>query len=549
MFNFKELKIDRRANLENFSSFVGIRRTENMEYEFRLPRGFDDFPENDFNATKQLFFRMYRTFKKFEQDRRDDGSLLLDDKSLGKDNIETGGNAYRFKDKEDSEVLLYSKISVIENLLETYKDLAIDVIERRIGLNEKIDYSKIDKYIHKAIYLLNDVIYIDEMDLPRQTLQYGSATLIDLFCFILYELKNELEENIDDRVKDFAIQFKEYYLSHDQSLFNEETFETTIAILKDILDDINKRTAYKDDDYWRLYDAIESFLYGELDMKNTHEDGVFWGINNFYQIWEDMCHTYAFSEFNQPLNGLKILFADTNIIFNGKRVSNYSINKYKLFKEENFINQFFIEFREQKRWMRPDLIRIQQHNKSFKDFVSIRITRDNGRYVDFSVQPIDKISISKEQYKIFCSNLKTSIKNGHFPSRPIGDNTFKQYPKEELEKRLNTKIFKNAKDDLHILDWKYMDISNFLSKSLKLENDINKQICYEFVLQGKKVSNNVKSHFVIPYFYSDPSILDEEIGDYIDDATLYHRLRDNDIRVFKANFLKIQSIYLSHAQN
>jgi hypothetical protein len=78
-------------------------------------------------------------------------------------------------------------------------------------------------------------------------------------------------------------------------LFNEETFEITLHTLKDILDDIDKRTTYKDNDYWRLYEAIELFLYGELDMENPHEDGTFWGISNFSSVWEDMCCAYAFA--------------------------------------------------------------------------------------------------------------------------------------------------------------------------------------------------------------------------------------------------------------
>ncbi len=117
MFNFKNLKIN-KDKLCKDNSFVGIRRNKKNEIEFRLPKGFDNFPENDFNATKKLFFRMYRTFKKFEHEhfhKRPDGK-----KTNRKDNIQSYGNAYIFSDKEGNEVVLYSKISVIEKLLEAY---------------------------------------------------------------------------------------------------------------------------------------------------------------------------------------------------------------------------------------------------------------------------------------------------------------------------------------------------------------------------------------------------------------------------------------------
>ena len=450
MFNFKNLKLDRREDPKNTNSFVGIRKNDSNEMEFRLPRGFDNFPENDFEATKKLFFKMYRTFKKFEQDNK---SLQLDDRATGKDNIETGGNGYQFKDKEDNEVVLYSKISVIENLLEAYHDLALDVIERRSGRNEEIDYSKIDRYLHKATYLEDDVIYIDEMELPRHFLHYESAILIDLFCFILYELENELEQETDECVKDLANRFKEQHLTHDQSLFDEETFDTTITALKDSLDDIDKVTAYKDEDYWRLYEAIESFLYGELDMQNTHKDGVFWGIDNFYQIWEDMCSTYSFANFD-------VLYADTNIIFNGEGVANHSVGGHALFKKKEFENPFFIECRNKKRWMRPDLVHyLEDDNESIlKKAIRINITNKHNSRIDFNISLIDKSK--KRIYQALCNNLQHALNSGKKGSnrihgaRVVGKNNFKNYPESSLqnEKDFIEKSY-NSKKFSYILYW------------------------------------------------------------------------------------------------
>lgn len=355
MFNFKTLKLTKRCDSESTNSFVGIRRNENGEVAFRLPHGFDDFPENDFEATKNLFFKMYRTFKKFERDNWRPN--ILDTRSAGKDQVQKEKDGYRFKNKEDNEVVLYSKIALIENLLDVYRDLALDQMERRIGADEKVDYSKIDRYLDRAIYLPKDVIYIDEMDLPRQTLRYEATTLIDLFCFIVCELQNELEQDIEPRVQELAHRFSEQHLSHEESLFNEETFETTIRTLKGVLDDIDKRTAYKDEDYWQLYDAIELFLYGELDMENPHEDGTFWGINNFSSVWEDMCATWAFETYSHRKDSASIIYADTNIIFNSKRVANAkSAGYFPIYKKEDFDDPFFIEFRGKKRWMRPDLV-------------------------------------------------------------------------------------------------------------------------------------------------------------------------------------------------
>ncbi len=543
MFNFKTLKLTKRCDSESTNSFVGIRRNENGEVEFRLPHGFDDFPENDFNATKDLFFKMYRTFKKFERDNW--RSNILDSRSAGKDNVETEKNGYRFKDKEENDVVLYSKIALIENLLEVYRDLSLDVIERRIGREEKIDYSKIDRYLDKAIYLSNDVIYIDEMDLPRQTLRYEATTLIDLFCFIVSELQNELEQDIEPRVQELAYRFSEQHLSHEESLFNEETFETTIHTLKGVLDDIDKRTAYKDEDYWRLYEAIETFLYGELDMEKTDENGIYWGIDNFWSVWEDMCSTYAFNNFD-------VLYADTNIMFNGKRVKSGS-------QKKDFKNPFFIKFRdEKKRWMRPDLIHFVSPNLGesenlFSEVIEI-VCHDNygGLSVDFEVKLHDKSQTSL--YELFLYNLRKTKCGGGMRPLPNGK-SFKSYPKVELEKQkkiiqnIHTEKLKEFPHIISLLDWKYMDENCFIKLNDKVKKDVTKQLCYEFVIQKvKKLNEFVESQFVIPWFYTElqMKIVEDDIGDFMNEDFLFVSIRENKIKIFKANFSKIQQIYLTH---
>ena len=462
MFNFKTLKLTKRCDSESTNSFVGIRRNENGEVEFRLPHGFDDFPEEDFDATKDLFFKMYRTFKKFE---RDSTREIVDQRATGKDQIQKEKDGYRFKNKEDNDVVLYSKIALIENLLDVYRDLALDQMERRIGADEKVDYSKIDRYLDRAIYLPKDVIYIDEMDLPRQTLRYESTTLIDLFCFIVSELQNELAHDLEPRVQELAHRFSEQHLSHEESLFNEETFETTIRTLKGVLDDIDKRTAYKDEDYWRLYEAIETFLYGELDMENPDELGTFWGISNFSSVWEDMCATWAFAKFaDVKKKKFEILYADTNIIFNDKHVGNTRYGKYvNLYKKSNFLDPFFIKFRKQRRWMRPDLV-----------------VNDNSLGNDLNLFSID--------------------------------------------------IF-------GILDWKYVDQNSFINTNKKIKTDVTKQLSYEFSVQKSNSNAVIQSDFYIPWF-GNRHQMDNEI--------LNPLIRNNGLRVFKANFSKIQEIYLTH---
>ena len=551
MFNFKTLKLTKRCDAgSGDDSFVGIRRNKKGEVEFRLPHGFDDFPtdnldptKNDFDATKDLFFKMYRTFQKFE---RDSTREIVDPRSNGKDQVQEEKDGYRFKNKEDNDVVLYSKIALIENLLDVYRDLALDLMERRIGADEKVDYSKIDRYLDRAIYLPKDVIYIDEMDLPRQTLRYESTTLIDLFCFIVSELQNELAHDIEPRVQELAHRFSEQHLSHEESLFNEETFETTIRTLKGVLDDIDKRTAYKDEDYWRLYDAIETFLYGELDMENPDENGIYWGISNFWSVWEDMCATWAFVTHKNS-----IIYADTNIKFSNQHVANAHYGKYvHIYKKNDFSDPFFIEFRGKSRWLRPDLVRIvgSDDKTLYKDVVKIIENKSHAFTIDFTVvKPTTKDGIA--EFDTFCSNLKQSIKHNQLQSRAIGTNVFKNYPRHELEIQKNKLAYKTqSKQKIVLLDWKYMGGNCFIYSNSKVYTDVIKQICYEFTLQKAKQNSKTESQFVIPWFYTEnqKQHLEEPIGDFMNDKTLHLHIKKNGIKVFQANFEEIQEIYLTH---
>ena len=536
MFNFKELKLNKEVNESD--PFVGIRRSKSGGMEFRLPRGFTDFPENDFDTTKELFFRMYRTFKKFERDHPD---KYLDTDKKRKDNIENKNNGYRFRDSEDNDVVLYSKISVIENLLEAYDDLSLDVIERQVGINENIDYAQIDKYLDKAIYQeeTNDehVIYIDSMNLPRNVIQYKSATLIDMFCFILDELNKELDQETDSRVCELSSKFKEQYLSYDQSLFNEDTFEETIIILKDLLQSIDRATAYKDNDYWLLYEAIESFLYGELDMNNVHLDGVFWGISSFWQIWEDMCNTYIFHK------DYMIIYADTNIKINGKSVANSSYGKKEIFLKNGLKNPFVLKLRNMDdRWLRPDMIRSYKDVNSYTlpKFLEINIKKQNELEVDFTVNlrsrngARDFYLISEEfkKRKINCKKNKNYIE-----FKGCSRNIFSDC----MDKISTSKLV----DCYYVLDWKYKSANIFSYKNYGVDKDITKQLCYELCLQQEYVQSKIISQFVIPYFYKGSSE-ENAIGGKIEEKYLYHRLNESKIEVFKANFYTMQEAYLNN---
>lgn len=550
MFNFKKLKLVRAGAAGSTSSFVGIRRGLTGELEFSLPKGFDVFPDGDFNETKKLFFRMYKTFKRFESDMLE---KELDKKPSSKDNIETNGRAYLFKDSEDNDVIIYSKISLIENMLEAYRDLSMDFIERSMGKSDQIDYKKLDKYLDKAIYLDNDIIFIDEMDVERYIVHYQTNSLITLFCFIIRELERELDNFVDSRVNELVDYFVDQNLSPDQSLFDELTFDSTISTLKEILHDIDKSTAYKDSRYWRLFEAIELFLYGEINMETVYDDGVFWGINNFFQIWEDMCNTYAFANFS-------ILFADTNISYMGSRVGNYSLDGFnKIYKQIDLDYPFYINFRKQKRWMRPDLVQIihSQKENIFSNAIQIEIAKTfNNKTINFDVKLLDK---TKEKlYKDFCSDLdKVKDKGSRKKNGKGGVVSFINYFPQRLEMQKNRLLAKSQINSTstptkaRIIDWKYMGLSDFYGDNQKVGLDVTKQLCYEFCLSRLKIGKSsnqpiqeIESIFVLPKF----SVIEggSELCEIINYDHINPIVKNNGISLYYIDFFAVQDAYIKN---
>ena len=144
---------------------------------------------------------------------------------------------------------------------------------------------------------------------------------------------------------------------------------------------------------------------------------------------------------------------------------------------------------------------------------------------------------SKKIYDVFIARLKQAINHKAHGAR-VKINEFINYPIKLLEGEIasNENIF------FWILDWKYQNLTSFLSENKRVKQDIVKQLCYEFALQQNYPNHIIESQFVIPYFYPDNY---DDLGDFIEDKQLIDNLKDNEIRVFKANFMKIQQIYLS----
>ncbi len=560
MFNLSKLKIV-NPSLDDgcFSSFVGIRKGYTNELEFCLPKGFEQF-DPSYENLKRLFFSMYATFKKFEEENIKNIDSYLDKKSQNKDNVKTIGEGYKFRDSEDNDVVLYSKILLIESMLEAYADLSLNDISISSVNAEEINYDLIEYYLDKAIYLENDMIYIENMESTNKTIKYDSTELTEMFCFVIKEIFSEMQKKIDTKVSSLAFNFSAKFLTSESKLFDEFTFESTIETLKSVLDIIDKNTAYKDNEYWLLFNAIESFLYGDLDTEHLFQDGKYWGINNFYQIWEDICNKNLFLDYKNEIlhSDDKIIYCDTKFNYPNENLIRKKFGGSSVLIDKNFKNPFIFSLGTKKRWMRPDVV-VERFSNIEKAYNSKIITinyasaHNSGRS-DITVKLSHKASTYQKNlferlYSHIASIKGQSVQGARILPKKHNSNIFelKNFSIEFFKQIINLPIdvFYKKKAKNSIIDWKYLSTNFFKSNSSKLKNDVSKQLAYEFCIKQMDIFKNkifkVDHQYGIPFYSDSDSIYIPLNSD--DFSSL---ISDNSIEVIGVNFFIAQSRYLEN---
>lgn len=531
-------------------SFVGIKRDETTgKLQFWLPLGFDDFNNHDFELVKSFFFRMYKTFK-----------LYLFRKKYGLDEYELdnqrdglyereGGFAFRIEDRE--EVILYAKLNSLDKILEGYDELKISSLAKKLLVTSDLDYSKIYRYLHKAVYLDDDIAFLDEIQLKKSIVRPDHPPIVQIFCFIYTELKKELEEleTVDSLAIDLAREFKEVYLNLESSLFDENNFQDTVLRLKDLLEESLLYTPYKDEDFWHFYEAVEAFLYGENDFSET--DDVYWGISNFYDVWEDLCQFYMLNALH-PFR-TRLLYADIK----GR------LKDFLDLKPASF--QLQLDASLGRRTIRPDLVffsfpKLRDDDKKIEEVFRIE-TFNNSKYIQITLLD-DKF---RELYFDFWRYL---IDPKKYDSGQI------EFPKhwsqirygilDHAKSRINMRLIESQKDDsmlvLKVIDYKYMSELAFCEYSVntlnedgknKVQDDIKKQLIYEWTLQKNfPLVNNfphsfdalsTESEFWIPYFSEeeDGFLTQKEVD------VQNENFNQSKIKVIKVNFQTLQNFYIT----
>jgi hypothetical protein len=425
---------------------------------------------------------------------------------------------------------------MLDAILDAYNELLILTIKNKLSRTNEVDYTKIHRYLHKAIFIDEETVFIDEMEFPKKIIDTDSPTIVEMFCFIYSEIKQALEESIEsNRVKTLSNEFREGYLTHESSLFEEDTFEETIAILKDVLDEIDRSTPYKDNDYWHFYDAIYKFLYGENENPDDHEGNV-WGISNFAILWEELC----FAEAKNRLFETQLLFADR-------------LGVIETFN--NFDSPFFLQINShtgKRRRLRPDLVYTNFSGiiggEHFKKIYSITTWDWNGK--NLKLYPKSRNHDFYELDELYYEFLN---KNPRYKNDPNNEkNKFiRAEDKDEFLNRVEAYFSKFTVRDLmkkkpcifnfDVIDYKYITEQTCCATILSDERhlDIKKKLVYEFALQLNYPGGWTNSEFWIPYFFDDSEDDFEEV------TGVNELFKKSKITVYKRNFLTLQELYIT----
>ncbi|WP_228037232.1 hypothetical protein, partial [Cuspidothrix issatschenkoi] len=304
MINFAELKI--KVNTKY--SFVGIEK-EGSKLIFHIPKGFPEDDINTFDKRRDLFFRLYRVLNVFKQICIEKGYLNKNKPANDRDGVLEVDTGSEITSDDDSKNIFYSKLDALGSILDAYDELKILGLVSRLGKSERLDYSKLHRYLNNAVFLNNGAIYIDAMNLQRREIHFDSTDIVAMYCYILTEIKEQLQQEVNPEIKSLAERFQERYLGIESSLFNEKYYLRVINELKDALELIDHYTPIKDSDYWDFYEAIYKFLFGDLDKSLK---GEVWGFSNFNTIWESMCLSYLVKTVDPAF----ILYLDTQFIHN-----------------------------------------------------------------------------------------------------------------------------------------------------------------------------------------------------------------------------------------
>lgn len=518
----------------SYGSFVGVRDDQHGQPEFVLPYGFDDFPIADPSSVSRLFFKLYRALREFRR-------VPKRYKSGNRDGPLSDDGGLKLETKEGEPAALYSKLPMLEAVLDGYDELRIAAVLYRHRRTERVDYAQIHRYLHEAVYLADDVAFVDEMVLPSAFVTLDETVLVQMFCFVFQEVKRALEEPVAPEVAAQSESFRSRHLTPDSRLFGDlDGHHQTVDLLREKLHEIDLQTRFKDHDYWHFYDAVEAFLYADLTQGN---DGVHWGITSFSLVWEDMCIVWIRANLWEG-----VVYADTT------RYANTTIGGYRVFVHDEFAAPFHFELGSKRRYGRPDIVR-ETRPASTREKLDVLFEIEEVK-VGIRV----RLTEQSETNSMWFDALKREVKRLRPGCRePAGNRggTFRGVRQGLIDRAVDELVRKHdgrkfgmrllSVTDFKCVPWTIYSLSKLEAKA---SGDVRKQVVYEYALQIQAESEDdaaaTSSVLCVPAYFPNTPTKDGKtvIGEPCERDKLSPTLTDQDIEVYKADLTQMVDQYL-----
>lgn len=273
-------------------AFVGI-YAQGDKRIFRLPLGYPAPQSKHMYETARdlhiTFFKLFQRFRSIAQRN------LERQKKLAAAHEDAGAKLHEGREwivhHDEGEVYYYRHFDVFDSLLDAFDELAILSLERRLRLTDTSpsDLRHFDRTDAGRIYHNDDTFFDDATFQSVATLTVLPSDLVGLYCFLLRDLREHVwgdhdPDPLQDDVSVLAEKFEFKHLWRTASCWEADEWQRTRDTLRDKLDIIDHVSAFKDDDYHQLYEAVARFLYPPADA--AHGTGILWGIDGFWPVWE-----------------------------------------------------------------------------------------------------------------------------------------------------------------------------------------------------------------------------------------------------------------------
>lgn len=418
---------------------VGIGVDESAPNTFCLPIGYKT-DGIDADRKKQYFFELYKLLKSYVKKNKLDEIGALENKNRGGMCPQNKGYGLQVKDSQE-EVLLYTKINFLDSILDSFDPHAIQNVANRQAYSDEFQFEDALNHIDEAVFLKGGAFIVDEAIVSKKQVLIEPSEIALMFCFIYIDVKSQMGEVEEVSVVycNLAQKFQELHLFPQASLFESDTFKQVKAILKERLELVDLYTSLKDDDYWKLRDAIYVFLYG-----NPIEEGGYWGIKKFWPIWEDLC----FEAVSNSEIAENVFMADIERkgLFNSIDGSHNLVKEIErrkiVYKGKKDDYPFYFEQNANKKTIYPDLcLQFAYSNFNKKDYGDYyQILRPANNTNKFS--PLLKSYLNF--YKFFPQNLP----NGH-------EIVYSSKIETERDNTLNSLNSLNNIGFMYVIDFKY----------------------------------------------------------------------------------------------